>query len=58
MTSEQSRKLKTSARVYWMNDRKDAGTVTENTWSSVFIKWDNRGEQSIMHNDMSKVSAG
>jgi hypothetical protein len=58
MTSEQSKKLKTGSRVYWQSDRKDAGTVTEATWSGVFIKWDSRCEQSIMHNDMSKVSAG
>jgi hypothetical protein len=57
MTGEQSRKLQTGARVHWMGDEKDAGTVIENTWSGVFIKWDNRGEQSIMHNDMDKVSA-
>jgi hypothetical protein len=58
MTGEQSRKLKTGSRVYWMSDPKDAGTVTEMTWFGVVIKWDNRGEQSIMHNDMSAVAAG
>jgi hypothetical protein len=57
MTSEQSRKLQIGSRVYWMSDRTDAGTVTETNWARVFIKWDNRSEHSIMHNDMSAVSA-
>ncbi|MGM5033863.1 hypothetical protein [Tardiphaga sp. 803_E3_N1_3] len=56
MTGDQSRKLKIGARVHWQNDKADAGTVTENTWSGVVIKWDNRGPQTIMHNDMVDVS--
>jgi ribosomal protein L19 len=56
MTGDQSRKLKIGDRVHWKNDVGDAGTVTENTWSGVVIKWDNRGPQTIMHNDMVDVS--
>jgi hypothetical protein len=58
VTSEQSKKLKIGSRVYWMSDRNDAGTVLGKDWSSVVIKWDSRGAQSIMHNDMTKVSIG
>jgi hypothetical protein len=57
MTGDQSRKLEVGARVHWKNDRTDAGTVTENTWSGVVIMWDNRGRQAIMHNDMDEVSS-
>lgn len=58
MTSGQSKQLKSGSRVHWMSDLKDAGTVIENTWSNVLIRWDNRGDQSIMHNDMAKVFSG
>lgn len=56
MTGDDSRKLTVGARVYWKDDVTDAGTVTENTWSGVVIQWDNRGPQTIMHNDMVDVS--
>jgi hypothetical protein len=58
MTGDQSRKLTVGARVYWKDDLTDAGIVTENTWSGVVIKWDNREPQTIMHNDMVDVSLG
>jgi hypothetical protein len=29
--------------------------VTEKNWAGVTIKWDNRGEQAILHNDMAQV---
>jgi hypothetical protein len=40
----------------WNDDKKDAGTVVETSWAGVKIKWDNRDEQSILHNDMAMVS--
>lgn len=42
-------------RVRWRDDSGDLGTVTEVGWAGVTIKWDNRGEQSILHNDMGDV---
>ena len=57
MTGDKARKLEVGARVHWKNDRADADTVTENTWSGVVIMWDNRGRQAIMHNDMDEVSS-
>lgn len=58
MTGDESRNLRVGDRVHWKNDRADAGTVAESTWSGVVIKWDNRGPQTIMHNDMVDVSVG
>ena len=55
MTGDQSRQLKVGDRVYWRNDQTDRGTVTETNWAGVVIKWDNRSEQEILHNDMGLV---
>jgi hypothetical protein len=55
MTGAQSRTLTVGDRVSWQNDQADQGTVTENNWAGVTVKWDNRGEQSILHNDMVQV---
>jgi len=51
-TNDQSRALIVGDRVRWNNDINDQGTVTETNWAGVTIKWDNRGEQAILHNDM------
>jgi hypothetical protein len=55
MTGNESRTLKVGDRVCWRNDQADRGTVTETDWAGVTIKWDNRSEQSILHNDMGLV---
>jgi hypothetical protein len=55
MTGDQSRLLKVGDRVCWQNDGRDQGTVTETNWAGVTIKWDNRAEQTILHNDMRQV---
>jgi len=55
MTGNQSRLLKVGDRVSWHNDQADQGTVTEKNWAGVTIKWDNRSEQTILHNDMAQV---
>ena len=57
MTGDQSRTLNVGDRVCWKTDRNDQGTVTEKNWAGVTIKWDNRREQSILHNDMAEVFA-
>jgi hypothetical protein len=56
MTGEQSRKLKVGDRVGWKSDHNDQGTITETNWSGVSIKWNNREQQSVLHNDMTLVS--
>ena len=56
MTGTESRSLPVGARVCWGSDQGDQATVTEKSWSGVTLKWDNRGEQSVMHNDMTMVA--
>jgi len=55
MTGDQSRQLKVGERVCWQNDQADQGTVIEKNWAGVTIKWDSRGQQTILHNDMVRV---
>ena len=55
MTGDQSRLLKPFDRVCWQNDPADQGTVIEKNWSGLTIKWDSRGPQNILHNDMARV---
>ena len=55
MTGTQSRALKIDDRVCWNSDKNDLGIVIETNWAGVTIKWDNRSEQAILHNDMSQV---
>ena len=58
MTGDQSRKLKVRDRVCWNAEKNDQGTVSETNWAGVTIKWDNRSEQTILHNDMALVEPG
>ena len=55
MTGAQSRALNVGDRVGWQNDQTDQGTVTEKNWAGVTVKWDNRSQQAILHNDMGPV---
>jgi hypothetical protein len=55
MTGDQSRLLKVGDRICWQKDQADQGTVTETNWSGVIVKWDNRTEQTIQHNDMAQI---
>ena len=55
MTGGQSRGLTVGDRVCWNADKNDQGTVTEKNWAGVTIKWDNRSDQAILHNDMAQV---
>jgi hypothetical protein len=55
MTGSQARALKVGDRVGWSGSTTDLGTVIETNWAGVTIKWDNREEQSILHNDMAQV---
>jgi hypothetical protein len=55
MTGSQSRTLSVGARVCWRDDNNDLGSVTEKNWAGVTVKWDNRSQQSLLHNDMACV---
>jgi hypothetical protein len=41
--------------VYWRDDKNDLSTATEKDWAGVTVKWDNRSQQSVLHNDMVRV---
>ena len=56
MTGSDSRKLKVSDRVCWNSDVNDHGTVIEANWAGVTIKWVNRSQQTILHNDMAQIA--
>ena len=55
MTGSQSRLLDVGARVCWRDDKNDLGTVTEKDWAGVTVKWDNRSQQTLLHNNMACV---
>jgi hypothetical protein len=55
MTGEQSRLLQAGDRISWQNDRADQGTVTETNWAGLTVRWDNRSQQDIQHNDMAQI---
>lgn len=55
MNGRDSRTLGVGERVCWNADKNDLGTVSETNWAGVRIKWDNRSEQAILHNDMARV---
>jgi hypothetical protein len=56
MTGEKSRQLKVGDKVCWQNDKADQGTVTDKNWSGLIIRWNSRGEQNVLHNDMAAIS--
>jgi hypothetical protein len=56
MTGRESRQLLVGDGVVWSGDNKDVGTVTERDWAGVTIKWANREQQKILHNDMAMVT--
>ena len=55
MIGDQSRTLRVGDRVCWGAATTDLGTVTEKNWAGVTVKWDNRSEQAILHNDMAQI---
>jgi hypothetical protein len=55
MTGENSRKLRVGDKVCWQKDKADKGIITETNWAGVTVKWENRSEQAILHNDMAQI---
>jgi hypothetical protein len=55
MTGENSRKLRVGDKVCWQKDKADKGIITETNWAGVPVKWENRSEQAILHNDMAQI---
>jgi hypothetical protein len=56
MTGSESRELQVNDRVCWNADPNDHGTVIETNWAGVTIKWHNRSQQTILHNDMAQIA--
>jgi hypothetical protein len=48
-------KIPTSWGSNLQNDRADQGTVTETNWAGLTVRWDNRSQQDIQHNDMAQI---
>lgn len=55
MTANESKDLKTGARVYWQGNMADAGTITEKNWNAVTITWDNGHVNVVHHGDMREI---
>jgi hypothetical protein len=55
MTPEQSRKLKTGARVCFNGDQADSGTVTATETRYVTIKWDDGHRSFTGHKNMQRI---
>ena len=55
MTGEESRYLSVGTRICWNDSERDQGTVVENTWSAVRIKWDSGLTGAVHHNDMREI---
>ena len=55
MNAAESKSLTKDTRVYWQGDGADGGTVTETTWASITITWDNGHVAVVHHGDMREV---
>jgi hypothetical protein len=55
MTSAESKNLKPGSRVCWGGNADDGGKITETSWSSVTIAWDNHHVAVVHHGDMREV---
>ena len=55
MTVDEFKKLKKGTRVYWRGDAADSGIVTETSWDSVTIAWNNGQVASVHHGDMREI---
>jgi len=55
MTVNESKSLKKGARVYWRGDAADSGIITETSWDSVTIAWENGKVASVYHGDMGEI---
>ena len=55
MTPGESKELKKGTRVYWQGDAADSGTITEKSWDSVTINWNNGHVAIVHHGDMREI---
>ena len=55
MNAAESKTLTKGSRVFWQGDKADGGTITETSWNSVTITWDNGHVAVVHHGDMREV---
>ena len=55
MNAAESKTLTKGSRVFWQGDGADRGTVTDTTWASITITWDNGQVAVVHHGDMREV---
>jgi hypothetical protein len=55
MNATESKDLKLGARVCWKADATDTGKITERSWHSVTIAWDNHHVATVHHGDMREI---
>ena len=55
VTAAESKGLKRDNRVYWRGDAADGGNITEVSWDSVTIAWDNGQLATVHHGDMREI---
>ena len=55
VTAAESKGLKKDSRVYWRGDAADGGNITEVSWDSVTIAWDNGQVATVHHGDMREI---
>ena len=55
MNATEFKGLKKGNRIYWRGDATDSGIVTEMSWDSVTIAWDNGKVATVHHGDMREI---
>ena len=55
MNAAEPKTLTKGTRVYWQGDGADGGYVSETSWDSVTITWDNCHVAVVHHGDMRDV---
>jgi hypothetical protein len=55
MTATESRALKKGSRVCWGGNAADSGKITDTSWDSVTIAWDNHHVATVYHGDMREI---
>ena len=55
MTATESRQLKKGSRVCWAGNAADSGKITDTSWDSVTIAWDDHHVATVYHGDMREI---
>ena len=55
MTHAESKSLTKGTRVYWHGESADSGVVTETSWATVTVAWNDGKVSTIHHGDMREI---